>query len=82
MFSRYIHYLLEKAVYEKDESGYIVASVPGYSSFFSQWETIEEARENLMDAIEGVVFHKIQHNDQQLIEEIKSFISPKHVTYA
>ncbi|MDD3262210.1 MAG: type II toxin-antitoxin system HicB family antitoxin [Candidatus Absconditabacteria bacterium] len=82
MFTDYIHYLLAKAAYEKDENGYIVASVPGYQGFFSQGQNIEEARENLVDAIEGVVFHKIQHNDKKIIKEIKTFISKQNLQYA
>jgi predicted RNase H-like HicB family nuclease len=81
MFSDYIHHLLSQAVYEKDVNGYIVANVPGYQWFFSQWETMEQARENLIDAIEWVLFHKIQHKDKKIIAEINSFIgknSPVH----
>ena len=42
MFDKYIHYLLEKAEYTKDESGYIFAQVPWYQGFYSQWEDIEK----------------------------------------
>ncbi|MFA6256115.1 MAG: type II toxin-antitoxin system HicB family antitoxin [Candidatus Absconditabacterales bacterium] len=82
MFTNYVHFLLEKAIYEKDENGYIVASVPGYQGFFSQGQNIEEARENLLDAMESVIFHKIQHNDKKIIKEIKSFTSVQQLQNA
>jgi predicted RNase H-like HicB family nuclease len=59
MFQRYIHFLLSKAVYETDEDGCIVGSVPWYQGFYSQWTNFEEARENLKDAIEGVLTIKL-----------------------
>jgi len=82
MLSNYVHYLLAKAIYEKDENWYIVASVPWYQWFFSQGKNIEEARENLVDAMESVIFHKIQHNDKKIIEEIKTFTSVQQLQYA
>jgi len=51
--SRYVQAALERAEYERDENGIIVARVPGASGFFSQGETFEEARDNLRDAVEG-----------------------------
>jgi len=82
MLSNYVHFLLGKAIYEKDENWYIVASVPWYQWFFSQGQNIEEARENLVDAIESVIFHKIQHNDEKIMKEIKSFTSVQKLEYA
>ena len=73
---------MEKAVYEKDENSYILAKVPWYQWFFSQWENLEQARENLIDAIEGVLFFKIQHNDKKIIAEIKHFIWQETLEYA
>ena len=51
--SRYVQTALERAEYERDENGIIVARVPGASGLFSQGETFEEARDNLRDAVEG-----------------------------
>ena len=51
--SRYVQAALERAEYERDENGVVVARVPGISGFFSQGETFEEARDNLRDAVEG-----------------------------
>lgn len=82
MLSNYVHFLLAKAIYEKDENWYIVASIPWYQWFFSQWQNTEEARENLVDAVESVIFHKIQHNDEKIIKEIKSFTSVQQLQYA
>ena len=51
--SRYVQAALERAEYERDENGIVIARVPESPGFFSQGETFEEARDNLRDAIEG-----------------------------
>jgi len=56
----YVKAALKLTVYERDENGMIVASVPGASGFFAQGETFEEARENLQDVIEGNVLLALQ----------------------
>ena len=50
----YLNAALAQVEYEKDED-MIVASVPNASGFYSQGESYEEARANLLDAIEGNV---------------------------
>ena len=57
--SDYIKAALERAKYEPDED-MIVASVPGLPSAFTQGDTIEEARDNLADAIEGNILIDLQ----------------------
>ncbi len=74
MLGKYISHLLEKAEYKKDESWYIIAQIPWYQWFYSQWENMEQARENLIDAIEWVLFFKVQNNDKRIISEMKEFI--------
>lgn len=78
MLFAYINYLIQKAVYEKDESGYIVAEVPWYQGFFSQWETYEKARENLIDAIQGVIFIKMKQQDKEILADIEQFSSSQN----
>lgn len=82
MFDRYINHLLTQAQYIKDESGYVFVRVPWHQGFFSQGEDVEQARENLIDAIEGILFLKLQNRDQQLINEMKQFIPQQEVEYA
>ena len=48
------------AEYEQDEHGLIIASVPRCAGFYSQGESHEEARTNLLDAIEGQVMIALQ----------------------
>ena len=62
MFSmeHYLKAALACAEYEKDEDGMIVASVPNCAGFYSQGESYEEARTNLLDAIEGNVMIALQ----------------------
>ncbi len=42
-----------KIIIEKDESGYFVAEVPGMPGCLSQGKTIDEAKENIKEAISG-----------------------------
>ncbi len=56
----YLKAALACAEYEKDEDGMIVASVPNCAGFYSQGESYEEARTNLLDAIEGNVMIALQ----------------------
>lgn len=56
----YIESALTYAEYERDENGMIIASVPNASGFFAQGESVEEARSNLRDVIEGNVMLALQ----------------------
>ena len=42
-----------RVVIEKDETGYYVAEVPALPGCVSQGKTIEEAKSNIKEAIEG-----------------------------
>jgi len=82
MISQFIHYLLWLATYIQDENGYFVAKVDWFQWCFSQWTTIEEARQNLKDAIEWVVTIKLTDGDKKLREQIKKFIETRSPVYA
>lgn len=58
--SKYVEAALQKAEYERDENGVVIAKVPGASGFFAQGDTFEEARANLQDVIEGNVMLALQ----------------------
>jgi len=60
--SDYVQAALQRALYDSDENGAIIARVPGAPGFYSQGDTYEEARENLKDAIEGNVTLALQLN--------------------
>ena len=55
----YLKAALEIAEYEQDD-GMIVASVPNCAGFYSEGESYEESRTNLLDAIEGNVMIALQ----------------------
>ena len=40
-------------IIEKDETGYYVAEVPAFPGCFSQGKTMEESKENIIEAIQG-----------------------------
>ena len=42
-----------KVIIERDESEYFVAEVPAMPGCYSQGKTIEEAKQNIREAIEG-----------------------------
>ena len=56
----YLKAALACAEYEQDEDGLVVASIPNFAGFYSQGESHEEARTNLLDAIEGNVMIALQ----------------------
>ena len=79
----YIAAALDRAEYELDDE-MIVARVPGISGAFTQGETIDEARENLADAIEGNILIALQLGweispipDSEVRIEIVEVDSPK-----
>ena len=56
----YLERALQLAEYERDEDGVIVASVPNADGFYAQGSSIEEARTELADVIEGNVLLALQ----------------------
>ncbi len=82
MFTDYLHYLMSKAEYLKDEDGGFIAKIPWYQGFYSQGDTLDEARENLEDAVEGVLFIKLQQKDPMILEDMQQFISQGQLEYA
>jgi len=57
---RYVEGALQKAEYDKDENGMVIAKVPNMSGFFAQGDSFEEARENLREVVEGNVLLALQ----------------------
>lgn len=58
----YIEAALLLARYETDENGVVVAEVPNAPGYFSEGRTVEEARRELADAIEGNLVLALQLN--------------------
>ncbi len=81
MFEQYKNYLLNKAVYEKDEDGVIIAYIPWYDAYFTQGESFEQARRYLLEVIEEVIMLKLEQQDKTVLAELKSFTSQK-IEYA
>lgn len=57
---QYLDKALQLANYATDEHGVIVAHVPGADGFYAQGTTVEEARAELADVIEGNVLLALQ----------------------
>jgi predicted RNase H-like HicB family nuclease len=69
--SRYIETALFLARYETDENGMVVAEVPNVPGYFSEGSSVEEARRELADAIEGNLLLALQL--QRPIPELPGF---------
>ena len=56
----YLQKALQLAEYERDEDGVVVARVPDANGFYAQGESVEEARSELADVVEGNVLLALQ----------------------
>jgi predicted RNase H-like HicB family nuclease len=56
----YLERALELAEYERDEDGVMVARVPNADGFYAQGNSVEEARSELADVIEGNIILALQ----------------------
>ena len=56
----YLQKALQLAEYTHDEDGVVVARVPDANGFYAQGETVEEARSQLADVVEGNVLLALQ----------------------
>ena len=56
----YLERALQLAEYERDENSVIVARVPNADGFYAQGDTVEAARHELADVIEGNVILALQ----------------------
>ncbi len=62
-----------KAIIKKDETGFYYAEVPAMPGCFSQGKTLDEARENIKEAMEGwieVMNEKAERADKDDIYEV------------
>ena len=56
----YMQKALQLAEYIRDDDGVVVARVPDAGGFYAQGGTVEEARSELMDVVEGNVLLALQ----------------------
>ncbi len=82
MFTEYINHVFKKLKYETDDYGVIIAKIPWYDGYYSQWDTYEEARDNLVDAIQWIILLKLELWDKEMINELRKFTTHKEPTYA
>jgi predicted RNase H-like HicB family nuclease len=63
-------------VYEQGENGWVIASIPEVSGVHSQGSTREEARENVIDALRGILklrfgdHPEVSAADSELLEAV------------
>lgn len=74
MLQKYINYLMNLAEYKKWETWVIVAKIPWYQWFYSQWEDLKEAEENLKDAIQWVINIKLSNNDKKITKDMEKVL--------
>lgn len=82
MFKQYVQYLLASIQYRIDDNGTIVAHIPGDDLLVSQGETYEEARKNLIDAIESVLLYKVMHGDAKTMKTLQKFMNKPELSHA
>jgi predicted RNase H-like HicB family nuclease len=66
-FRNYIHEVLKNAIYEPDNSlkiPCVVAEAPDLPGCFTQGENFEDARENLIDAIELWIMAGLKNGEE------------------
>lgn len=63
LFDTYIKKLLLLASYTQDEDGVWIGEILWHDGYISQWETIEEARDDMIDVIESIVMYKLRNGD-------------------
>lgn len=82
MFTEYINHVFKNLKYEIDDYGVIIAKIPWYDGCYSQWDTYEEARDNLVDAIQWIILLKLELWDKEMINELRKFTAHKELAYA
>ena len=63
MFSDYIATAVEKAVYEKMETGRFFATIPGFKGLWAEGKTVEAARRELLGALKDWLLLAIRCGD-------------------
>ena len=76
MLSDYVSSMIQKVIYYKDEDWIIIAEIPDQEWYYTQWDTFEEARENMIDLIETLLIDNIQSH------KVNFFDLVKETTYA
>lgn len=82
MFEAYINHVFKNLKYEVDEDGVIIAKVPWYDWYYSQWTSYEEARDNLVDAIQWIILLKLELWDKDMINDLRKFTLHNTYQYA
>ena len=81
MFAKYIEQLLSQVVYEKDDNGVIIARIPDKKWYYTQGDTFEEARENIINVIEIFLLDDIK-SGKMSVNKPKGFKSEPKLQYA
>ena len=63
MLFEYTQKALEKAVYKKLDDGTWFAEIPGFKGVWSNGNTVEECRTELLDVLEEWLILKLRDND-------------------
>ena len=71
MLTSYVSSMLKKVIYYKDEDGVIIAEIPDEEWYYTQGDTFEEARENMIDLIETLLIDKIQSQKTNFFDLVK-----------
>ena len=79
MIKKYIDQLLTQVIYYPDENGVIIAKIPNKVGYCTQGDTVEEARENMIDLIETLLIDQIRSWTSDFVE---NFYHKEELEYA
>jgi predicted RNase H-like HicB family nuclease len=83
MLTNYIHLVMRRAHFEIMENGRFYGSIPGFQGVWSEGASLEECRDELVEAIEGWLIVKLRCGDElPVVDGIDINRAGKEVAYA
>ena len=83
MLTRYIHQVMRGAHFELMENGRFYGSIPGFQGVWSEGGSLEECRDELIEAVEGWLIVKLRcGEDLPVVGDIDINRLGREVAYA
>jgi len=82
MLTTDIDKLIKQAIYEKDENGVFIAQIPSKQGYYTQWDSLQEAQDNLLDLVKCMIIDEIKSGNSETMPIIKNFSWKVELQYA
>jgi len=83
MLTHYIHQVMRRAHFEIMENGRFYGSIPGFQGVWSEGTSLEECRDDLVEALDGWLIVKLRCGDDvPVVDGIDINRAGKEVAYA